>query len=208
MTSGYVPSQQSTPRRRRGFLCCPKPDCKYKGHSKKLLRRHMKLVHANKRASRVFACHFCKDHKDPNQRFVTKYKNSLLYHQKHSCLGVPRVPKVLDPTELWDIVSQVGISNNQAEKLLSKLASSLGYRFVPKYLKKVLSQSLNSFRQCLTCEIRQFKDKNGEDADPTTLVYCEDLKFVIDKVISSRGIVNPYINIGIDGGKQKVCSKY
>ena len=204
MTSGFGPAQHSTPRRGRGFLRCPTPGCTYKAHSKILLRKHVKLVHRNKRSPPVFACKYCKDHEDPEQRFVTKYKKNLLYHQKHKCLGIARVPKVLNPTELWDIVSDVGISNRQAEKFLTGLCKKLGYRFVPKYLRKVLSQSLNSFRQCLTCEVLSFKDKSGEDASPTTLVYTQDLKSVIDKVIEARGIVKPFINIGIDGGKEKV----
>ena len=164
----------------------------------------MKFVHTNKRAPPFFACQHCKDHPDPTQRFVTKYKKSLIYHQKHKCLSVARIPKVLNPTELWDIVSQVAISNNQAEKFLTKLVKYLGYRFVPKHLRKVLSDSLNSFRQCLTSEVLQFEGKHGEDAAPTTLVYTHNLRAVIDQVISSRGIVSPYINIGIDGGKDKV----
>ena len=101
------------------------------------------------------------------------------------------------------MVSQVGLSNNTAEKFLTALAKKLGYRFFPRYLKRVLSRSLNTFRQCLTCEVIQFKDKTGELAEPTTLVYTEDLKGVIDKTIEARGIVSPFINIGTDGGKDK-----
>ena len=164
----------------------------------------MKLVHRNKRSPPVFQCKYCKDHEDPTERFVTKYKKNLLYHQKHKCLGIARIPKVLNSAEIWDIVSDVAISNKQAEKFLTGLCKKLGYKFVPKYLKKVLSESLNSFRQCLKCEVLSFKDKGGGDAAPTTLVYTEDLKSVIDTVISSRGIKSPFINIGIDGGKDKV----
>ena len=47
-------------------------------------------------------------------------------------------------------------------------------------------------------------DKNGEDAAPTTLVYTHNLCAVIDQVISAQGIGSPFINIGIDGGKDKV----
>ena len=204
MTAGHAPAQESTPRRGRPYhLFCP--SCNFKTNSKKRLKNHIKLVHTHKRAPPLHFCKFCKDSKNPEvPPFVTKYKKALEYHIKNSCLGKARVPTVLNPEELWDVISQVGLSNATAEKFLTALAKKLGYRFFPRYLKRVLSKSLNTFRQQLTCELLQFQDKTGELAEPTTLVYTEDLKRVIDKTIECRGIVKPFINIGIDGGKDKV----
>ena len=190
----FAPAAQSTPK--RGFFRCHL--CSFKAHSKKLLRRHIRTRH--NRPPPLFACNYCKNSKAP---FVTKDKRNLKDHKK-VCLGVPRVPVVLDQAELWDIVSQVGISNRSAEKLLTGLCQKLGYRFVPKHLRKCLSDSLNSFRRFVTCETLSFKTKSGEDADPTTLVYVQDLRSVIDQVIASRNIKSPFINIGIDGGRDKV----
>ena len=38
----------------------------------------------------------------------------------------------------------------------------------------------------------------------TTLVFVQDLRSVIDQVIASGNIKSPFINIGIDGGRDKV----
>ena len=195
MPSDFVPAAHSTPK--RGFFGCH--ICTYKGHSQKRLRRHIKLKH--QRPPPLYACKHCKDSKNP---FVTKSRRNLKYHQKHKCLGVARVPVVLEPDELWDIISDVGISNRAAEKLLTGLCKKLGYRFVPKGLRKCLSESLNSFRRFVTCETLSFKTKSGDVAEPTTLVYTKDLASVIDTIIEARQIKSPHINIAIDGSIDKV----
>ena len=83
--------------------------------------------------------------------------------------------------------------------------SLLGVRFFPKYLRNLLSEKLNSYRQYLTVENLCFKDKEGNDCPTSsTLVYVHDLKKALDDAISGRGVERPHINIATDGGAKKV----
>ena len=112
---------------------------------------------------------------------------------------------VLDGDTLWEILTEINISNNQAYKFLSLLKKKLGIRFFPKYLRQLLSEKLNSYRQYLTVENLCFKDKDGNDCPTSsTLVYVKDLKKALDDAIAGRGIAKPHISIGADGGAQKV----
>ena len=90
-------------------------------------------------------------------------------------------------------------SEHKILSLVNKRCNSL--RFFPKYLRKVLSEKLNSYRQYLTVENLCFKDREGNDCPTSsTLVYVRDLKKALDDAICGREIKKPHINIGVDGG--------
>lgn len=177
-----------------GKYACTK--CQYKGNSSKRLRRHEKLRHSD-RPPPLIECDFCPD-------FKTIYPKSYIRHMKSSCPGLQDFC-MLDADSLWEVLTEINISNNQAYKLLTLLAKKMGVRFFPKYLRKVLSDKLNSYRQYLTVENLFFTDKDGKkDHTSSTLVYCHSLRKAIDDAIEGRGVVRPHINIGVDGGGKKV----
>ena len=170
--------------------------CKYKGRSKKRLRRHEKMRHSDRPAP-VIECDFCPE-------FKTIYPKSYIRHLKNSCPGLKDFC-MLDAESLWEVLTEINISNNQAYKFLSLLAKKMGVRFFPKYLRKVLSEKLNSYRQYLTVENLFFTNKEGNCCHTSsTLVYCKSLKKAIDDAIEGRGVVRPHINIGVDGGGKAV----
>ena len=122
--------------------------CKYKGNKKKNLQRHIKRRHSDRPPTQL-RCEFCPD-------FTTIYPKNLRRHMEHSCSGLKEIC-LLDADTLWEVVSEVSISNNQAYTFLSALRRKLGIRFFPKYLKKILSEKLNCYREYLTVENLCFK---------------------------------------------------
>ena len=170
--------------------------CKYKGNRKKKLKRHMKRCHPDGPPP-LIQCEFCSE-------FKTKYPKSLARHMEKTCPGLKNFC-ILTGDTLWEVLTEIDISNNQAYKMLSLLKKKLGVRFFPKYLRKVLSEKLNSYREYLTVENLHFKDSEGNDCPTSsTLVYVHDLKRALDDAISGRGIVRPHISVGLDGGGKKV----
>ena len=186
------PGEHESNANLRKFKC---KYCKYEGNSKKRLKRHVKRCHPDGPPP-LIECEFCPE-------FKTKHAKNLARHMEKSCPGLKDFC-VLDGDTLWEILTEINISNNQAYKMLALLKKKLGIRFFPKYLRKVLSEKLNSYQQYLTVENLCFKDKDGNDCPTSsTLVYVKDLKKALDDAIAGRGIEKPHINIGTDGGAQK-----
>lgn len=93
--------------------------CKYKGNSKKRLRRHTKRCHPDGPPP-LIECEFCPE-------FKTRHPKSLARHMENSCPGLKDFC-VLDGDTLWDVLTEINISNNQAYKMLSLLKKKLGIR--------------------------------------------------------------------------------
>ena len=93
--------------------------CKYKGNTKKRLRRHNKRCHPDGPPP-LIECEFCPE-------FKTRHPKSLARHMEKSCPGLKDFC-VLDGDTLWDVLTEINISNNQAYKMLSLLKKKLGIR--------------------------------------------------------------------------------
>ena len=178
----------------RMFMCHA---CNFKSKSQKKIRFHYKEKHSDKRSSTEFTCVFCD--------FSSSYGSSLKRHMKRDCKFTPGKQKRLTEAMLWEAVSDVAISNNTAYSFLTSLSNQMGFKFYPKYLRTVLKNSLNCFRSYLKVETLRFKESDGEQsAEDTTFVYVENLKKMIEDVLRGRGITNPHLNIGVDGGGKKL----
>lgn len=101
--------------------------CKYKGNSRKRLKRHVKRCHPDGPPPLII-CEFCPD-------FKTKHPKSLARHMERSCPGLKDFC-ILDGETLWEVLTEINISNNQAYKLLSLLKKKLGIREAFKKNKK------------------------------------------------------------------------
>ena len=171
--------------------------CNFKSKSQKKMISHFKENHSDKRSRTGFKCLFCDN--------TYSYGSSLKRHMRESCNFTPGKQKRLTEAMLWEAVSNVAISNNSAYTFLTSLSTQLGFKFYPKYLRKVLSNSLNCFRNYLEVETLRFKEGDGQDCqDETTFVFVKDLKKLIDEVCVGRGITNPHLNVGVDGTKDKL----
>ena len=91
--------------------------CKYDGNSKKKLKRHIKRCHPDGPPP-LIECEFCPE-------FKTKYPKNLARHMEKSCPGLKDFC-VLSGDTLWEVLTEINISNNQSYKLLSLLKKKLG----------------------------------------------------------------------------------
>ena len=107
--------------------------CNFKSKSQKKMISHFKENHSDKRSSSGFKCLFCDN--------TYSYGSSLKRHMRESCNFTPGKQKRLTEALLWEAVSNVAISNNSAYTFLTSLSTQLGFKFYPKYLRKVLSNS-------------------------------------------------------------------
>ena len=171
--------------------------CNFKSKSIKKVRIHYKEKHSDKRSNTEFTCLFCD--------FSSSYGSSLKRHMRLNCPFTPGKQKRMTEAMLWEAVSDVAISNNTAYTFLTSLSNQVGFKFYPKYLRTVLKNSLNCFRSYLKAETLRFKESDGsQSVEDTTFVYVENLKKMIDDVLRGRGITNPHLNIGVDGGGNKL----
>ena len=202
----FIPDVLSLPRRRRRkengggrtVLHCDKENCSYKTCNRSNLNRH-KSTHLAKKKKPLPEIHQCSS----KCRYSVVNRHRLLRHQK-SCryhrASQPRIVPLVSNRRVCEVSNNADVSQR---KIVQIVRGVLGDDMLEPGLEAALKENLNQMDDYYTVKDLKYTNSKGRSRD-TALAIVKDVNETIQLVCEARGIKNPLIAVGCDGGQGKL----
>ena len=202
----FIPDVIALPRRMRRkengagrtILHCDKDGCSYKTCNRSHLNRH-KSTHLVKKKKPLPQIHQCSS----KCRYSVVNRHRLLRHQKtcrYHRASMPRIVPLVTNRRVCEVSNNADVSQR---KIVQIVRGVLGDDMLEPGLEAALKENLNQMDDYYTVKDLKYTNSKGRSRD-TALAIVKDVNETIQLVCEARGIKNPLIAVGCDGGQGKL----